>query len=178
MVYSRTLKTSFAKLLQHHLDLTTENLWIFFEGHYSLIGRNMSRKFQTPLISDNLHEALVKDITPNSIHAVLMLLEWNVAFSRISSTYHQEVPLKLLATTKLTNFAWIGYKNRWEFPINRKITLIWTGPIRRGQLYSHKDQNNITYQNSFPLQHLQRWLSYYLCVMANRMKWTSYLHPQ
>ena len=49
MVYSRTLKTSFSKLLQHRLDLNTENLRILFEGYYTLIGRNMSRKFQIPL---------------------------------------------------------------------------------------------------------------------------------
>ena len=49
MVYSRTLKTSFSKFLQHRLDLTSENLRIIFEGHYTLIGRNMSRKFQIPL---------------------------------------------------------------------------------------------------------------------------------
>ena len=49
MVYSRTLKTSFSKILQHRLDLTTENLRILFEGHYTPIGRNMSQKFQIPL---------------------------------------------------------------------------------------------------------------------------------
>ena len=49
LVYSRILKTSFSKLLQHRLDLTTENLRILFEGHYTLIGRNMSRKFQISL---------------------------------------------------------------------------------------------------------------------------------
>ena len=49
MVCSKTLKTSFSKLLQHRLNLTTENMWIFLKGHYTLIGRNMSRKFQIPL---------------------------------------------------------------------------------------------------------------------------------
>ena len=49
MVYSRTLKTSLSKLLQHRLDPTTENLWIIFEGHYTLIEWTMSRKFQIPL---------------------------------------------------------------------------------------------------------------------------------
>ena len=49
IVFNRTLKTSFSKLLQQRLDLTTENLWILFEGHYRLIGRYVSRKFQIPL---------------------------------------------------------------------------------------------------------------------------------
>ena len=49
MVYIKTLKTSFSNLLQHRLDLTTENLWILLEGHCLLIGRNMSQKLQTPL---------------------------------------------------------------------------------------------------------------------------------
>ena len=46
MVYSRTLKISFSKLLQRRLDFTTENLWILFEGHYTPIKRNVSWKFQ------------------------------------------------------------------------------------------------------------------------------------
>ena len=39
-----------SKLLHHRLDLTTENLWILFEGHYTLIGSNLSQKFEIPLI--------------------------------------------------------------------------------------------------------------------------------
>ena len=49
MVYSRRLKSYFSKLLQHRLDLTTENLWTLLEGHYTLIGRKMSRKFKISL---------------------------------------------------------------------------------------------------------------------------------
>ena len=51
MVYTRILKSYFSKLLQHRLDLTTENLWILLENHYTLIGRNMSRKFKISLRS-------------------------------------------------------------------------------------------------------------------------------
>ena len=39
MVYSGTLKTSFSRLVQYRLDLTTENLWILFGGHYTVIGQ-------------------------------------------------------------------------------------------------------------------------------------------
>ena len=48
MVYSRAHKISFSKLLQQRLDITTEILWIPFEGHYTPIERNMSRKFSNP----------------------------------------------------------------------------------------------------------------------------------
>ena len=57
MVYSRTRKTSFSKLLRHRLDLTTENLCIHLEGHYLLIGRNMCWKFSIPLNKYNLYVA-------------------------------------------------------------------------------------------------------------------------
>ena len=49
MVSSRSLKTYFLKLFHHWLDLTTESLCILLEGHYTLIGRSMSQKFQIPL---------------------------------------------------------------------------------------------------------------------------------
>ena len=175
MVYSRTLKTSFSWILQHRLDITTEDLWILFEGHYTLIGSNMSRKFQIPL------KIITYPVLSFSYKGAIVLQPWLLKLNWLSITiylklsskhqtylYQNHIQVSLSETDTLwwSLLIWIQSKIHIQFPV-QTCRYMPISSQKRTYVYSYKLFINLEHH----VCEYDRWWSYFFVSNQIRAPW-------